>query len=274
MKHAQSIEHMDQISPPIQPKLKVNAKDYVEMVLEWNPIPMKRHALFYQFDTTPDLDKINLIPDGCINILFKCDHKNPEVWLSGLMLREKSLRLEANTTYFGFKPYSPAAIRSNQLKFDDLLDDKIELKYYFPEVESLTEQILLATNLEERLDIFLNYAQKYLIDYDFNYNPGEHLAATMCKSKGQRKIGDLAQMIGYTERHCRKKFKDLFGITLTQYNRIMRFQSAIKKFYRNEHLSMTNIAHDSGYFDQAHFIRDFKKFTTDSPTEFKKSLLV
>lgn len=269
---SQVIQRIGQISPPIQPKIRANVKHYTEATLKWNPDSVKGYALFYQFLTDSNPSSISLIPDGCVNILFRCDERAPAISLAGIMLKEQPLQLLPNTTYFGFKPYSPAAIEKKYLKTAALLDDKVDFKHYFPEAEQLLEQVLQAPGFQERLRLLLKYAQKHFIDHNYVYALQEYLALSMCVAKGQKSIGELVKTIGYSGRHCRKRFKNLFGITLAHYNRIMRFQNAVKTFYHNDHISMTTIAHESGYFDQAHFIRDFKRFVDDPPQKFKQNL--
>ena len=275
MKFMDTGRHMKQVSPPFQPNIRAGVKNYDEMVLEWNPVSQKGLALFYQFitDSTAQGTNINLIPDGCANILFKCDAQDPRITLSGIILKEKSLELEPNVTYFGFKPYCLAGIKSKNLSFAELQDDRVDLKHYFPEVDLLTEKVLVNSNFRQRIQVLLDYAQKHLIDYDYVPCLAESLAVSMCISKGQMQIGELARKVGYTDRHCRGRFKKMFGITLARYNRIMRFQNAVKMICSKNSVSLTNIAHSNGYFDQAHFIKEFKKFATYPPTKFRENLL-
>ena len=67
--------------------------------------------------------------------------------------------------------------------------------------ESLTEQILVTGDFRKRMRVLLNYAHKHLIDYDY-IGLAENLAVSMCVSKGQVQVGQLARRVGYTDRHC------------------------------------------------------------------------
>jgi len=267
--------HMKQVSPPFQPNIKAGVKNYAEAVLEWNPASRKGLALFYQFvtGTSAQDTRFNLIPDGCANILFKCDAQDPRVTLSGIIHGEKPIELEPNVTYFGFKPYSLAGIKSSNLSFAELGSTEVDLKHYFPEVELLTDRVLNNDDFRRRIRILLAYAQRHLLDHDYVPGLAENLAVSMCVSKGQLQVGELARMVGYTDRHCRSRFKKMFGITMAHYNRIMRFQNAVKMICSKNSVSLTNIAHTNGYFDQAHFIKEFKKFATYPPTKFRENLL-
>ncbi len=53
---------------------------------------------------------------------------------------------------------------------------------------------------------------------------------------------------------------------LSSFNKINRFQFSLRLIAKNDQ-PFTAIAYDSGYFDQSHFIRDFKSFTGLTPSQ-------
>lgn len=57
------------------------------------------------------------------------------------------------------------------------------------------------------------------------------------------------------------------GITPNLFNKINRFQLSLKHIAKKE-ASLTSIAYECGYFDQSHFIRDFKSFTGITPSAY------
>ena len=69
-------------------------------------------------------------------------------------------------------------------------------------------------------------------------------------------------------RYLERKFREQVGIAPKQLCKIIRFQSALKSLLNNREDSLTNIATDSSYYDQSHFIKDFKNFTGLNPSEF------
>jgi AraC-like DNA-binding protein len=60
------------------------------------------------------------------------------------------------------------------------------------------------------------------------------------------------------------------GVSPKQYLKIMRFQKAISAIENNVSIQWSQIALESGYFDQAHFIHDFKHFSGFTPNEYIK----
>ena len=58
-----------------------------------------------------------------------------------------------------------------------------------------------------------------------------------------------------------RKFKEVIGVNLQTYIRICRFHAAKMLLFGEQDLSMTEVGYLSGYYDQAHFARDFKKLS-------------
>jgi AraC-like DNA-binding protein len=57
------------------------------------------------------------------------------------------------------------------------------------------------------------------------------------------------------------------GLSPKSFNKISRFQLSLRLIAKNEQ-PFTSIAYDCGYFDQSHFIRDFKSFTGLTPSAY------
>jgi AraC-like DNA-binding protein len=78
----------------------------------------------------------------------------------------------------------------------------------------------------------------------------------------------LAKKVGYSGKHLVKLFRDHVGLTPKTFLRIIRFQQAIADMESHRNMDWSSIAHDSGYYDQAHFINDFRHFSGFTPQEY------
>jgi AraC-like DNA-binding protein len=81
-------------------------------------------------------------------------------------------------------------------------------------------------------------------------------------------IADMIDTIGVSPRWLTQVFRAEVGLTPKRYQRIQRFQAALCRIERNKHIDWADIAFASGYFDQAHFIHDFRAFSGLSPTDY------
>lgn len=73
-------------------------------------------------------------------------------------------------------------------------------------------------------------------------------------------LENVASRYGFTARYLQKLFLQYTGLTPKLYHKINRFQKSLRLVSKKD-LSLTSIAYECGYFDQSHFIRDFKSFT-------------
>lgn len=264
---------MNNISPPIQPVIDARVLNYQETLFDWNIQSAKKGALFYQFKTNGERKcLVDLLPDACINILFKCDKDDPDMLISGVLKEKRTVEFQPNTVYFGFKPYSLNGMINKKNSIKELNGQTISIGKFFPNTEEITEKIVLSGSFQERIQLFLDYTEKNIIDTDYTPDLTEYLAILICNSMGHKPIKKIVEQTGYSDRYCRQKFQDTYGISLKDYSNIIRFQNTLKALVNKEDKTMTEIAYANGYFDQAHFINDFKKFTNNSPTQFIEHL--
>jgi AraC-like DNA-binding protein len=80
-------------------------------------------------------------------------------------------------------------------------------------------------------------------------------------------IENIAARYGISARYLQKLFLQYTGLTPKLYSKINRFQHSLRLVTKKE-ASLTSIAYDSGYFDQSHFIREFKAFTGFTPSGY------
>lgn len=70
------------------------------------------------------------------------------------------------------------------------------------------------------------------------------------------------------ERRFRERFQSEVGMAPKLFARVQRFQAVIGAVHALDEVDWAGIAADCGYFDQAHFIHDFRAFSGLTPTEY------
>ena len=95
--------------------------------------------------------------------------------------------------------------------------------------------------------------------------------ATIQADRGSTAIHQLAQSLGISQDALEKRFRRAVGTTPKQFARIVRFRHLIRIHDPGRHL--TDLAYEGNYFDQAHFINDFRSFTGQTPQDFFKQSL-
>jgi AraC-like DNA-binding protein len=122
------------------------------------------------------------------------------------------------------------------------------------ELESIVQNYFLQKlpSLKEQLPI--DMALQYLLA---NYNTD---------------IGQIASMACMSIRNFERKCKERLGMPAKMFARIARFNRAYKILENQQNISWTDLAYGAGYYDQMHFIKDFKEFAKHTPTLAQKEL--
>lgn len=87
------------------------------------------------------------------------------------------------------------------------------------------------------------------------------------ETQGRVSAHYLGEVFGQSQRSFEMAFKSSIGLSAKKYCRIIRVRRLAEAF-RKEQKSLTEMAYDFGYFDQSHFIHDFKKVALSSPRNF------
>jgi len=128
----------------------------------------------------------------------------------------------------------------------------------------IEDKIAGLSNNEVRVSLVQKYFFKELA------NGKDDLQVVYCLrqahvSGGAIPVGKLVCDTGLSQRHLSRKFQEYVGLSPKEYLRISRFIFSLGYLKRFPLFSLTEVAYKSGYYDQAHFIRDYKEYTGYTP---------
>lgn len=87
------------------------------------------------------------------------------------------------------------------------------------------------------------------------------------RSSGNLRVGELALLESYSPRHLSRLFRVHIGMNVKTFARILRVNAALASMKRGR-VSLTALSQSSGFYDQAHFIHDFKAICRATPTQY------
>jgi AraC-like DNA-binding protein len=130
----------------------------------------------------------------------------------------------------------------------------------------LAEQVFAASSIRERIYLASSFLSRLVIQR--TADPISQFIKLIIQHDGQVSLKDLLYRSGYSERHFERKFRTVAGFTPKQFARILRYQSTKRKYVTGNYKTLSELAQDSGYFDQSHFIREFKEFSGFDPKRY------
>jgi len=132
--------------------------------------------------------------------------------------------------------------------------------------EEIEDRLSGVCTNETRVDI----AQKYLLRRLAGDKPDLQVAWCLRQAQlsgGLIPVSRLTDDTGLSQRHLSRKFQQYVGLSPKEYLRVCRFIGSLQYLKRYPALSLTEVAYESGYYDQAHFNRDYKAYTGHTPGE-------
>lgn len=200
-----------------------------------------------------------VIPDGRVDIFFTCSASEPfHILLMGLEAQPAKRILKAKTKIF--------AISLNLLAIEYLLKEKIA--DFINEAKPLP--IGFWGILEEDLADFDSFCAKATaaIGDQVNFkidNRKRKLFELIYSSSGAYSVENLSKSVFWNSRQINRYFSQVFGMPLKTYCNILRFKASLS------HLKNGTLYPENDFSDQAHFIKNVKKFAGVVPTELSKN---
>jgi AraC-like DNA-binding protein len=154
---------------------------------------------------------------------------------------------------------------------NELFNQSISLDNIFnkQKISDTEEKLVLAETDKQRIHIIEQFLLSQLKDIQSDKLIIEAVKL-IYKSKGLMKISDLGKNLFISKSPLEKRFRKLVGTSPKKLASIVRFNSVLDEIGRSK--SLMEICYENNYFDQAHFIKDFKKYTGDTPENFKRFL--
>ena len=146
------------------------------------------------------------------------------------------------------------------IPLDNILDKDYKL---------LTEQMESSNDVFEMGRVMDAYLIKMLLSRKHKiYTPTiAHISNAIFRNKGIVVLDKLASTSNMSFRNFERRFTDEVGMSPKLYARITRFYNALENKMLHPYKRWIDIAYEHGYFDQAHFIREVKGFSTKTPEE-------
>jgi len=139
----------------------------------------------------------------------------------------------------------------------------------------LTKEILDVRETMANLPSISNkfkYLETYFLKKlkkNFIENPFINYAVDMIQLEPSKiTIEQISNKIGYSQKHLIKLFKEKVGLTPKSFLMVSRFQKAIHLIELCKDRNWTEISHKCGYYDQSHFIDEFKSFSGFTPNQY------
>jgi AraC-like DNA-binding protein len=253
---------------PIQPTVKQSAEDvtYIEFLPDIKLQPFI--YCYWQLKTTRTLSEpftYRVVADGCIDIYFELNNPQ-ENYVMGFCRKFTEFPLENAFNYVG--------VRFLPTMFPQLFAiNAMELSNRFQHLHSVVPQLAdfitytFNENLQQKQistlidNYFLGQIAKTTFDFDHRLYGAIEI---ILKKYG---VLDVEKELntGISSRQLRRLFEFYIGDTTKTFSKVVRFQNILKAKPSSQSLRENKLFFDAGYYDQSHFIKEFRNFYGVTP---------
>ncbi|MDX1543407.1 MAG: AraC family transcriptional regulator [Christiangramia sp.] len=240
-------------------------------------------AMLYNKDYCPGHKMDKYLPDATTNIIFELTgtpkfiydnhtkrekQKFTDVWFSGVL--KDYITISSASEEMMVLVFKPGA--GFPLTHDSAADycNKVlpASQVFGKSIMELHAKLVKPTSPEEKFLEIEKWLLHQIKQEDFYTEIIQYAINAIENSPSRINIAELAKKTGYSQKQFIQLFKKYVGITPKQFHRIKRFNEILTAVENKEKISWTIVAADCGYFDQAHFIRDFQSFSGLNPKKY------
>lgn len=253
---------------PIQPTISP-ADDDVEY-LEILPSYELQEFIFcyWQLKTKTPLKEqfvYRVVADGCIDIFFELNNPT-ENFVMGFCKKYTEFPLDNSFNYVGIRflpTMFPQIFNINAAEISNRFE---KLSLILPETSRFLSKNFdikqTLNTIKDKFDnYFINVLSKVEIDVDSRFYEALNI---IYKNYGMINI-EKDLNTGISPRQLRRLFEYYIGDSTKTFSKVVRFQNILKAKPSTQSLRENKLFYDTGYFDQAHFIKDFKNFYGVTP---------
>jgi len=256
----------------------------IKLSIPQNLNPFVKEIVYIENKADKGHHKIPFYADGFAGIAFSKSKQAfviqpqnkvlPNFYLYGQTIIPMTLETEGPFELYAIRLF-PFAVKTligvdpkalNDECYDLLQVEGIDTSSYVSKLNAAENKNGVVSMLMEYFDQLLQHAA---INPDYRVI----LSANMIlKSNGTIKISEIQERLHVTERTLERQFKKEMGVTAIQFAKIIQFHSSVKIMTEEDYINLTDVGFQSGYADQSHFIRSFKKYAGKTPKEFQQVL--
>ena len=141
---------------------------------------------------------------------------------------------------------------------------------------SLGEQLRIAENTQKRLIILEDELAKILIRNNETPDKFVQIFNTLKYCDTSVQFSEFCSKNNMNIRSLERMYRKYVGLSASTFGTLNRFHNSLNFLLSSDYVKLSDLAYDNRYFDQMHFIHDFKRFAGTTPKKFldqKKSIL-
>ena len=253
---------------PIQPTVKsYGAVIYQEFLPHLRLQPFI--YCYWQLKTSEKLAQpfnYRVVADGCIDIFFELE-KPSENFVMGFCKKYTEFELASEFNYIGTRFLPTMFPQLFGVDASSISNKAEELNLIVPKVSSFIQSYFnTSVDINSAVRLLDEFLLEQVAVMDFQNDDRLYSAISLImKNFGVINIDEIDT--GLSQRQLRRLFNFYIGDSMKTFSKVVRFQNILRAKPSIQSLKNNKLFFDSGFFDQSHFIKDFKHFYGVTPSK-------
>jgi AraC-like DNA-binding protein len=192
-----------------------------------------------------------------------------ESWMVGISTRHHTLDWPTEMRLFGINFRPEGAYPFLRLSMSELHNHVVPLNALWGHwAAEVRERLYDVQTIEDGFALLEQLLLTRLCEAPSELKHVKYAITEIARHAGTLGIRKLSEQIGISQNHLETQFKRIIGITPKQLARLYRFEHVLQSIDVTQPVDWSLVAHQSLYYDQAHFNKDFVAFTGHTPTDY------
>ncbi|RWU07626.1 AraC family transcriptional regulator [Pedobacter chitinilyticus] len=262
------VSFIRQLYIPVQPAVKSYGTVSYQEFLPHQQLQPYIYC-YWQLKTNQKLNQpftYRIVADGCIDIFFELNQPQ-ENFVMGFCKKYTEFDLAEEFDYVGVRFLPSMFPQLFNVDASSISNKAVELKEVVPQVAAFIQSHLGANlDMNKVISLLNEFFLDLLSTANFQNDARFYNAiALIMKNYG---VVDMTEIdTGLSHRQLRRLFNFYIGDSMKTFSKVVRFQNILRAKPSTQSLQQNKLFFDSGFFDQSHFIKDFKHFYGVTPSK-------
>jgi AraC-like DNA-binding protein len=234
-----------------------------------------RYFWIYESDASDSMPAVHqAMADCCPELIFQYgggfkEYNNYTTYLRAPRSVSKELHLADRMGLFAIRFYPHAIHHLLGIPNSELVNRSFEFTDIFGKSHStINQQIMDAPTVEGKIRVATTFLTA--LSASVNKDPIDVCIRLMLLNEGNISLDTVRSYTGLSVKQFERRFKATSGFPPKYYARITRFQATKRKYVTGKFRTLSELSHACEYYDQSHFIREFKEFSGMQANQFFK----
>jgi len=221
-----------------------------------------------------------IMPDGIVEIIFHYEtpfytwqrntsFSQPENFAVSMMRQYIEIGSSGKAGFISVRFFPWGAYHFFNVPVQTFLDQTIDAQELWGNCSGkIITELKSLTTINDRFKAVEWFLLEKLDLYQKSETQTDHAIKRIRETKGVLSMEEIYADTGFSKKQLERKFLATVGVTPKVFSRITRFLNICRNLKAQKNKTLTQLTYECGFYDQAHFIKEFKAFSGFTPTAF------